>query len=53
MPKYIAAIEGWGDITNYIDYLQNKSFEYNPLEIISDTKEPSGSITFGIWWTKS
>jgi hypothetical protein len=38
MPKYIAAVEGWGDLTNYADYLQNKSFEFNPIEIIADIK---------------
>lgn len=38
MPKYIAAVESWGDATNYFDYIQNKNFEYNPIEIIADTK---------------
>lgn len=38
MPKYIAVVESWGDMTNYLDYIQNKNFEYNPIEIIANTK---------------
>jgi len=38
MPKYIAAVESWGDAANYLDNFLNKSFEANPIEIIADTK---------------
>lgn len=34
MPKYIAAVESWGDKTGYVDWFMNIQFEINPLEII-------------------
>lgn len=36
MPKYIAAVESWGDKTGYTDWFLNMEFEMNPFEIMGN-----------------
>jgi hypothetical protein len=36
MPKWIVAVEGWGDATNYFDWYLNRSFEMNPYETVGN-----------------
>lgn len=40
MPKWIVAVESWGDATNYFDWYLNRSFELNPYE--------TGGNVFGV-----
>ena len=38
MPKYIVAVESWGDLTNRYDWWLNKSKEILPIEMIRNSK---------------